>query len=360
MSSCREHVGRTLSGDVLEIGAGSAPFPTAPGARVRFADRLQPESVAELFPELAGSPPGPAPDLLIDLDADGLRPLPDRCFDVVIASHVLEHLAAPIAALVEFGRVLRPGGRLVLVLPDRTRTFDAVRLPTPLAHLLAEHGAGVRSVSDEHIREFHLSTTAQPPVALEDQDGVEVNPDLIELHRRRSIHVHCWTPEEMAAALIGLTAAGLMRWSLADMFLPDDDEPTNEFGLVLRATTDESAPVDARGAALRLTEDWCRLVIAVPARDPQRLGWLTAALDRDIDGPHRDPIVAKPVQILAERITEQRRELDALRAQVDAITGSAATATVAMSESNDRAPTAGAVDSPVEQTRRSRRIRTWR
>jgi len=39
-------------------------------------------------------------------------------FDLVFASHVLEHSPAPVVALREFYRVLKPGGYLACVLPD--------------------------------------------------------------------------------------------------------------------------------------------------------------------------------------------------------------------------------------------------
>lgn len=47
-------------------------------------------------------------------------PLPFRTnsFDAVFLHHVLEHLADPAAALLEIHRVTRPGGRLVVVVPN--------------------------------------------------------------------------------------------------------------------------------------------------------------------------------------------------------------------------------------------------
>ena len=45
-------------------------------------------------------------------------PFGDATFDAVIAGELLEHLDSPDAALPEFARVLRPGGRLVITTPN--------------------------------------------------------------------------------------------------------------------------------------------------------------------------------------------------------------------------------------------------
>ena len=46
-------------------------------------------------------------------------PFPDASFDAVLCTHVAEHLARPEAAFAEMARVLRPGGRLLLLTPNR-------------------------------------------------------------------------------------------------------------------------------------------------------------------------------------------------------------------------------------------------
>jgi 2-polyprenyl-3-methyl-5-hydroxy-6-metoxy-1,4-benzoquinol methylase len=53
----------------------------------------------------------------LDLDTDPL-PEPGESFDVVTASEVLEHLSNPRHALAEAKRVLRPGGRLLVTVPN--------------------------------------------------------------------------------------------------------------------------------------------------------------------------------------------------------------------------------------------------
>ena len=170
---------------------------------------------------MAGAPHGPDAELDVDLDVDGLAGLGDRAFDAVVACHVIEHLANPVAALREFERVLRPGGRLVLVVPDRSLTFDAVRQPTTLAHLLTEFDAGVTQVDDDHIREFCVAIYGQPAIHPDEvrgwHDPDALDPDRFDLHRRRSIHAHCWSPEEFAALLAALLTTGLCSWKLLDI-----------------------------------------------------------------------------------------------------------------------------------------------
>jgi SAM-dependent methyltransferase len=225
-SRSRVALARHLVGAGIEIGPGHAPFPLAvAAASARYVDRWAPETSLALFPELEGAR-FRAPDILLDLDRDGLGPLESESEDFVVAAHVLEHVADPLRLLGEIQRVLRPQGNAVVLLPDRTRTFDAGRPPTPLSHLVAEHEAGVTNVSDEHIVEFVtlVEGRTEPPT-----------PELIELHRRRSIHVHCWTEAEFAEVVEYATGSLGQRWLLVDGVHTDDPASVgSEFGLVLR------------------------------------------------------------------------------------------------------------------------------
>jgi SAM-dependent methyltransferase len=65
--------------------------------------------------------------------------LPDRSLDLVICSHVLEHVERDRAALAEFARVLRPGGRAVILVPldPRRPTVEDSRARTAAQRLAA-------------------------------------------------------------------------------------------------------------------------------------------------------------------------------------------------------------------------------
>lgn len=86
----------------------------------------------------------PTADVLgIDAEADGLAlahamlpsvpfvhasgtdiPLPDCSIDAVVAINVLEHISDDVTALAEMRRVLRPGGRAVVVVPYNPALYD--------------------------------------------------------------------------------------------------------------------------------------------------------------------------------------------------------------------------------------------
>ena len=76
------------------------------------------------------------------LDATGDRPLPFAAgrFDAVIASSVFEYLADPAQALRRLGAVLRPGGALLMTVPDprcavrRREAFWQALARSPLAY----------------------------------------------------------------------------------------------------------------------------------------------------------------------------------------------------------------------------------
>ncbi|MFH2054287.1 MAG: methyltransferase domain-containing protein [bacterium] len=62
----------------------------------------------------------------------GRMPLPDGCADVVISFTVLEHVPDEAAALAEMRRVLRPGGCLIISVPNRWWIFETHGADLPL------------------------------------------------------------------------------------------------------------------------------------------------------------------------------------------------------------------------------------
>ena len=65
----------------------------------------------------AGEVPGGASACAVAGDATAM-PVPDGCFDRVIAAEVLEHIPADQVAMDELARVLRPGGLAAVTVPS--------------------------------------------------------------------------------------------------------------------------------------------------------------------------------------------------------------------------------------------------
>ena len=214
----------------------------------------------------------------------------------------------------------------MLLVPDRDHTFDAGRAPTPLAHVLDEHRRGVTAVDDTHIREFcaalYAGPVIHPPEVRDWHDPERLDDERLDLHRRRSIHVHCWSPEEFATLLVGIVASGLGAWTLSDLYLRDDLDAEDgiEFGLVL-----ERPPVvtgDAVAQAAAFATEWAAAVASNPRRDPARLVRFAAAVRRDLESGHDVAAVAVRWAVLAAVVNEIAR----LQARVTAEQEAAATA----------------------------------
>ena len=110
-------IGRHLRGRGIEIGALWKKFPVPQRATVWYVDRIDPAALYQEYSEVGEKII--APDIVADAQA---LPIPDGGLDFVIASHVLEHMPFPLAALCEWYRVLAPGGVLVLKIPDKRYT----------------------------------------------------------------------------------------------------------------------------------------------------------------------------------------------------------------------------------------------
>jgi SAM-dependent methyltransferase len=126
-------------------------------------------------------------------DGERLATVPDRSQDFVIASHFLEHCEDPVRTLEAHLRVLRPGGVLLLALPDRRRGVDRHRSATTLEHLVVDHEQGPEASRAGHYREW--ARLVDLPLGNIGADEVEAHAAALQ-QRSYSIHFHCWTEDE--------------------------------------------------------------------------------------------------------------------------------------------------------------------
>ena len=90
-------------------------------------------------------------------EASHLAGIADKTYDFLLSCHSLEHVANPLQALQEWKRVLRPGGVIVLVLPDKEHSFDKYREYTPFSHLVADYEHGTDERDETHFEEIMRS-----------------------------------------------------------------------------------------------------------------------------------------------------------------------------------------------------------
>lgn len=88
------------------------------------------------------------------MEATDLNGIRASCYDFVLSSHVLEHVANPLKALNEWVRVLKDEGVLVLVVPHKDGTFDHRRPVTSIGHLIEDFDRNIGEDDLTHLDEI--------------------------------------------------------------------------------------------------------------------------------------------------------------------------------------------------------------
>ena len=142
----------------IEVGALTTPLLRPPEADVRYVDHADQATLREKY----RADPNVDIDKIVHVDAIwGDRTLaecfPGELFDYVLASHLIEHVPDVIGWLAEVSAVLRPGGRLILAIPDRRYTFDILRRETSLPELVDAHLRGARRPTPLQVFDFNIN-----------------------------------------------------------------------------------------------------------------------------------------------------------------------------------------------------------
>lgn len=194
-----ELAARHLRGRGLEFGALHAPLEVdRAGCEMHYADKMSRAEAVRMFFDLH-------PDLkqrivevdhVVDLDRSDLAELEPHGYDFFVANGVVEHLANPLAFLVNLHRTMKPGALAFISVPDRDFAFDVKRDLTSNEHLLAEYEAGVTELDDQHVYE---AVEASLPVPMPtDPDDLRI---MLDWQRGRSVHAHVWTDESFLGFL---------------------------------------------------------------------------------------------------------------------------------------------------------------
>jgi SAM-dependent methyltransferase len=178
---------RRLRGRGIEIGALWRKFPVPRSERVYYVDRISEAGLQQHYSEVT------RPILAPDVVADATRlPFASGTLDFIIASHVLEHLPFPLDAMQHWHDALRPGGVLLLKIPDKRYTFDHKRRRTPLQHLIDEQSSAPAFDKRAHFEDWveHVIGRARGTPEFDAQLSELLAADY-------SIHYHTWIDEDI-------------------------------------------------------------------------------------------------------------------------------------------------------------------
>ncbi len=207
----------------VEIGAWKSPVP---GISPIYVDR---------YAEFGGEP------CRADYHGDATAlPFHDHSLDYVVTSHVLEHVANPIAALTEWCRVLRPGGIIYLLVPDRRLTWDRFRAPTPVEHLFEDFARGTTAVDATHIDDFARGvdwttfSPSTPPVevAKKQAELSALYHAAVAAGEEINIHFHVFEPANLRELIARLQPR--LHWELVDEAENFPASAPNGFLVILR------------------------------------------------------------------------------------------------------------------------------
>jgi SAM-dependent methyltransferase len=168
-----------LRNDGIEIGPLHSAWPVD-NVRVQYVDRYSRSELIQQYPELNASQIA-----MTDVIDDGryLYKFADNSVGFIINSHVLEHCSNPIAALHRWHQVIRPGGILLMAIPDGDHTFDKKRpLTTPYEFLLIDKGN--QTVLEQLIREHFTLSENEPERTTEEVE------DLVSKCIAEDFHIH--------------------------------------------------------------------------------------------------------------------------------------------------------------------------
>jgi len=194
----REYLSSQLTGYGIEFGAGNSPFPVPSTVNILYADRSTMSELQER--KVFDSETVP---LSLQSDLESMPGIGDGSLDFIIASHVIEHTTNPLRAFQSAYRRLRPGGRLVLTVPDKEATFDRPRDVTSLSHLILDFQQPSRERDWEHYVDFFTHAFPQPDPSAAARGPFELNHD---------IHFHTWTYDSFVE-MVTHSAEEISPWS---------------------------------------------------------------------------------------------------------------------------------------------------
>lgn len=135
-----------------------------------------------------------APGLQIIDEAETLKQVTDNSYDALISSHCLEHVANPLKGLKNWIRVVKPGGKLCVIVPFKESTFDHKRPFTSFEHILNDYNKNIGEDDSTHFAESIELTDLSHPIInnISKEDFIKRTNDN---YQNRCVHHHVYSKE---------------------------------------------------------------------------------------------------------------------------------------------------------------------
>lgn len=88
-------------------------------------------------------------------EATDLDTIKENSYDFLLSCHCLEHVANPIKALKQWHAIIKPGGLMCLILPNKEYCFDRNRPYTSFEHLLEDYKNNTNEYDETHFEEIY-------------------------------------------------------------------------------------------------------------------------------------------------------------------------------------------------------------
>ena len=312
----------------IEIGALASPIIRKSESEVYYVDHAERETLRAKY----AHDPKVNVEEIVSVDAvwgeQTLREcFPDGSeFDYVAASHLIEHVPDILGWLREVADVLRPGGRLLLVIPDKRYTFDYLRTPSRLSEVfdaylrhnrrpmpgqIFDHKANAVKVDPSAAWEDRIDTTALKH-HFDLREALDLS--IASVRDGRYIDGHCWVfmPRTFAALLYDLVDLDLLTYTCLNLY---ETEPgSNEFIVVLERWAEDAA-MQKENALESFRRHVDRLYEDEMLNDP-KVRALNKANAENTELRHRVQMLESDVAALISshsfRITQPLRKLAAL------------------------------------------------
>lgn len=132
-------------------------------------------------------------------------PFEENTFDYVISSDVIEHTPDPLAAVKELIRVLKPGGKMCVTVPNRTFWFFSVKIAEALK--LRDYQGFENWVHYEDLRNFLEKNNIQ----ILKFKGIHLFPFLIPVLNPILYKLDKKTDEKLGKFMVNIAAFGIKK-----------------------------------------------------------------------------------------------------------------------------------------------------